>query len=93
MAASLTLHKGNSHLPLPTGADSWRDRGLDSRVVMGILGPASPAMMRRYQHVVDELKHDAAVAMDAALRPRTPSPTPSEGSSDEPPEGEIRQLR
>jgi len=66
---------------------------VDSRVVMEILGHTSPAMMRRYQHVVDELKHDAAVAMDAALRPQTPSTTPSEGSSDEPPEGEIRQLR
>ena len=69
------------------------EQRVDSRVVMEILGHTSPAMMRRYQHVVDELKHDAAVAMDAALRPRTPSTTPSEGSSDEPPEGEIRQLR
>ena len=66
---------------------------VDSRVVMEILGHTSPAMMRRYQHVVDELKHDAAQAMDAALRPQTPSTTPSGGSSDEPPEGEIRQLR
>jgi len=37
--------------------------------------------------VVDELEDGAAVAMDAALRPRTPSTTPSEGSSDEPPGG------
>jgi integrase len=32
---------------------------VDSRVVMQILGHTSPAMMRRYQHVVDELKHGA----------------------------------
>lgn len=51
---------------------------VDSRVVMEILGHTSPAMMRRYQHVVDELKHDAAAAMDAALNPQTPSETPSD---------------
>lgn len=66
---------------------------VDSRVVMEILGHTSPAMMRRYQHVVDELKHDAAVAMDAALRPQTPSTAPSGGSSAQLPEGEIRQSR
>ena len=68
-------------------------QGVDSRVVMEILGHSSPAMMRRYQHVVDELKHDAAVAMDAALRPQTPSKTPSSGHDTEPPDNEKRQLR
>jgi site-specific recombinase XerD len=43
-------------------------QGVDSRVVMEILGHTSPAMLRRYQHVVDELKHDSAAAMDAAHR-------------------------
>ena len=66
---------------------------VDSRVVMEILGHSSPAMMRRYQHVVDELKHGAAAAMDAALRPRTPSTTPSGGPDGDPPELEDRQLR
>ena len=66
---------------------------VDSRVVMEILGHTSPAMMRRYQHVVDELKHGAAVAMDAALRPPAQSTTPSNGPDDDPPEDEIRQLR
>jgi integrase len=65
-------------------------QGVDSRVVMEILGHTSPAMLRRYQHVVDELKHEAAAGMDAALRPRTPSTTPSSASRDEPPPFEIR---
>jgi integrase len=68
-------------------------QGVDSRVVMEILGHTSPAMLRRYQHVVDELKHEAAAAMDAALRPRTPSTTPSSDPGDEPPTREIGQLR
>jgi integrase len=68
-------------------------QGVDSRVVMEILGHTSPAMMRRYQHVVDELKHDAAAAMDAALRPQKGSETGSGGPDDDPPEDEIRPLR
>jgi integrase len=64
-------------------------QGVDSRVVMEILGHTSPAMMRRYQHVVDDLKHDAAAAMDAALRPRTPSETPSSSLSEDPRETGI----
>jgi integrase len=66
---------------------------VDSRVVMEILGHTSPSMMRRYQHVVDDLKHGAAAAMDAALRPRTPSETPSDVPDGDAPEDEIRQLR
>ncbi|MEX1163461.1 MAG: site-specific integrase [Nitriliruptor sp.] len=68
-------------------------QGVDSRVVMEILGHSSPTMMRRYQHVVDDLKHGAATAMDAALRSPTPSETPSSGLDDVPPETEFRQLR
>lgn len=68
-------------------------QGVDSRVVMEILGHTSPAMMRRYQHVVDELKHNAAAAMDAALRQRTPSEPPSGDRDDGPPDVEFRSLR
>jgi hypothetical protein len=57
------------------------------------LGHATPATMRRYQHVVDQLKHGAAAAMDAALRPRTPSETPSNVPDGDAPEDEIRRLR
>jgi len=60
---------------------------------MEILGHTSPAMMRRYQHVVDELKHGAAAAIEAALRPRTPSTTPSDGPDSAPPELGNGQLR
>ena len=65
-------------------------QGVDSRVVMEILGHTSPTMMRRYQHVVDELKHDAAAGMDTALRRRTPSETPSSDRENDPPQMDIR---
>lgn len=68
-------------------------QGVDSRVVMEILGHSSPAMMRRYQHVVDQLKHDAASAMDQALRAQAPSETPSPDADGITREAEIRQIR
>jgi integrase len=43
-------------------------QGVDSRVVMEVLGHSSPAMLRRYQHVVEDLKADAAARMDSVLR-------------------------
>jgi integrase len=68
-------------------------QGVDSRVVMEILGHTSPAMMRRYQHVVDELKHNAAAGMETALRRRTPSETPSGGPDEGQEEGRFGELR
>jgi integrase len=42
-------------------------QGVDSRVVMQVLGHSSPAMIRRYQHVVEDLLADAAGKMDGVL--------------------------
>lgn len=68
-------------------------QGIDSRVVMEVLGHSSPAMMRRYQHVVDDLKAEAATAMDGLLRRQVPSEVPSDGPDGNGERGEIRNLR
>lgn len=44
--------------------------GTDSRVLQGIFGWSSPALVARYAHVVDEAKRQAAARMGAALWPQ-----------------------
>ena len=41
--------------------------GIDSRTVMELMGWSSLALMQRYQHVVDELRRDAADRMGQTL--------------------------
>lgn len=41
--------------------------GVDSRVVMQMLGWSQVSMLARYQHVVDELQRDAAAAVTGAM--------------------------
>jgi integrase len=41
--------------------------GVDARTVMGLMGWSSMALLQRYQHVVDELRRDAARRMGQAL--------------------------
>lgn len=41
--------------------------GVDSRTVMAVMGWSSTALLQRYQHVVDELRRDAAERMGRTL--------------------------
>lgn len=54
--------------------------GVDGRVVMDILGWSQASMLKRYQHVLDDMKRKAADAMTAALwtDPVEPAPEPEE---------------
>jgi len=52
-----------------TAATTALVSGTDSRVLMGIFGWSSPALVARYAHVVDEAKRQAAERMGAALWP------------------------
>lgn len=76
------------HLLRHSAATLLLAQGVDSRVVMEILGHTSAAMMRRYQHVVEDLKSDAATAIGDALRPQPPSPAPSDSEQG----GQIRRI-
>lgn len=56
--------------------------GVDSRVVMDMMGWSTVAMLKRYQHVLDEMKAAAADAMGSALwqapaPPAAPDPEPA----------------
>ncbi len=55
--------------------------GVDSRVVMQMLGWSQVSMLARYQHVVDELQRDAASAVAGALfaAPVSEPSPPAEG--------------
>jgi integrase len=55
--------------------------GVDSRVIMDVLGHADQRMVSRYQHVVEELRRDAAAAVERAWRGTSPSQPPSETPS------------
>ncbi|MEP7740462.1 hypothetical protein ABKW28_22705, partial [Nocardioides sp. 31GB23] len=46
-------------------------QGVDSRVVMALLGWSSPSQLHRYQHIVDDLRRDAAHRMASILYPPT----------------------
>ncbi|MFW5934104.1 MAG: tyrosine-type recombinase/integrase [Actinomycetota bacterium] len=64
--------------------------GVDSRVVMDVLGHTDPRMMTRYQHVVDDVRHDAAAAVNRAWGGGADPEGVSERVSDEGPRtGEV----
>ena len=42
-------------------------QGVSPRVVMDVMGWSDQRMLLRYQHVVDELRRDAATRMGSAL--------------------------
>lgn len=46
-------------------------QGVDSRVVMALLGWSNPSQLHRYQHIVDDLRRDAAHRMASILHPPT----------------------
>lgn len=50
--------------------------GVDQRVVMDIMGWSQASMVQRYQHVVDELKAEAATRVGAALWAPPTQPAP-----------------
>jgi integrase len=54
-------------------------QGVDSRVVMALMGWSHQSMTRRYQHVVPELARDAADRMSAALWDATATTTATTG--------------
>jgi integrase len=55
--------------------------GVDGRVVMDMMGWSVASMLKRYQHVLDEMKVDAAQRLSDALwtSPITPEPQPDAG--------------
>lgn len=55
--------------------------GVDGRVVMDMMGWSVASMLKRYQHVLDEMKVDAAKKVGDALwaAPSTPAPAPDSG--------------
>ncbi|GAB2768290.1 tyrosine-type recombinase/integrase [Sinomonas soli] len=62
-----------------TAATTLLVMGVDPRVVMDIMGWSTSSMLKRYQHVVDELKAEAAKRIGAALwaPPADPAPDPA----------------
>lgn len=50
-----------------TAATLLLEQGVDTRVVMAILGHSQISMTSRYQHVMDKMQTDAAARMGAAL--------------------------
>lgn len=62
-----------------TAATTLLVMGIDPRVVMDIMGWSTASMLKRYQHVVDDLKAEAAKRVGAALwaAPAEPNPDPA----------------
>lgn len=53
--------------------------GVDRRVVMGLMGWSQAALLDRYQHVLDEMRDDAARKMEGAFwSEETTTPPPSD---------------
>lgn len=55
----------NPHLLRHSAASFMLAQGIPSRTIMDVLGQSSDRMIRRYQHVHDSLRDDAAAAMDS----------------------------
>ena len=53
----------------------------DPRVVMDVMGWSDQRMLLRYQHVVDELRRDAATRMGSARGQLPTTVTPSEATA------------
>ncbi|WP_422934945.1 tyrosine-type recombinase/integrase [Sinomonas sp. P47F7] len=51
--------------------------GVDGRVVMDMMGWSQASMLKRYQHVIDEMKRDAAEKMGQALWAPDDEPQPA----------------
>jgi integrase len=51
-------------------------QGVDLRVVMDLMGWSQASMAKRYQHVVDVLRREAARRMESLLWPAEPVPPP-----------------
>jgi len=60
-----------------TAATLLLAKGVDRRVVMDIMGWSSERMLGRYQHVVDEMRHEAAARIGEALWTTRPDPEPA----------------
>lgn len=78
--ASAGMPRARVHDARHTAATVLLAMGVDPRVVMDILGWSSITMLHRYQHVLDELKSEAASKVAEALF-TAPSPQPSEPQS------------
>ncbi len=65
--AAAGLRHVRPHDARHTAATLLLAKGVDRRVVMDIMGWASEQMLRRYQHVVDEMRQEAARRMGDAL--------------------------
>jgi hypothetical protein len=69
-------HPDGQTTPGNTAAKDPADLGVSDRTVMDIMGWTDARMLSRYQHVVDEPRHDAARRMGATLWGDT-DPTPA----------------
>jgi integrase len=65
--AAAGLPPARLHDARHTAATSLLVQGVSARTVMDIMGWSDQRMLLRYQHVIDELRRDAADRMGAAL--------------------------
>lgn len=63
-----------------TAATSMLLLGIDPKVVMSLFGWTQTAMLDRYQHVLDDMKKDAAKLVGAAMLAPPAPPPPSGGN-------------
>lgn len=83
-----------------TAATSMLLMGVDGKVVMSLFGWSNPAMLSRYQHVLDEMKKDVAALVGAAWFAAPQAPPPSGGNvvsladfRKQRPEGDATEVR
>lgn len=67
LLATAGVREARLHDARHTSATLMLVQGVDARTVMDLFGWSTVAMVHRYQHVVDELKTAAAVAVNDAL--------------------------
>lgn len=67
LLAEAGLRDMRPHDARHTAATILMAKGVDRRVVMDIMGWASEHMLKRYQHVADEMRQEAAGRLGAAL--------------------------
>ncbi|MFJ3957735.1 tyrosine-type recombinase/integrase [Arthrobacter sp. NPDC090010] len=91
--ASAGVPRARVHDARHTSATVLLAMGVDPRVVMDILGWSSITMLHRYQHVLDELKTDAAEKVTEALFQASPPGSPEPEGNVIPVDFKRRQAR
>jgi integrase len=81
LLAEAGLRDMRPHDARHTAATLLLAKGVDRRVVMDIMGWASEHMLKRYQHVVDEMRTEAATRIGSALFGSAGEPGSGPGSA------------